>query len=121
MLGLKETVVQIAKANGVRWYGHVLRRDDGQACFEKSIGVWSKGQEEVRTTKEDVEDASGEGEQECWFREGCLAWIQQYGEWEIERLLSEWGKSSHTLYGDKPGSKLDWLICIITLWSFGCM
>ena len=30
MLGLKETVVQMAKANGVRWYRHVLRRDDGQ-------------------------------------------------------------------------------------------
>ena len=29
MLGLKETEVQMAKANGVRWYGHVLRRDDG--------------------------------------------------------------------------------------------
>ena len=29
MLGLKETVVQMAKANGVRWHGHVLRRDDG--------------------------------------------------------------------------------------------
>ena len=29
MLGLKETVVQMAKTNGVRWYGHVLRRDDG--------------------------------------------------------------------------------------------
>ena len=28
MLGLKETVVQMAKANGVRWYGHVLRRED---------------------------------------------------------------------------------------------
>ena len=23
-----ETLVQMAKANGVRWYGHVLRRDD---------------------------------------------------------------------------------------------
>ena len=29
MLGLKEMVVEMAKANGVRWYGHVLRRDDG--------------------------------------------------------------------------------------------
>ena len=28
MLGLRETAVQMAKANGVRWYGHVLRRDD---------------------------------------------------------------------------------------------
>ena len=23
-------MVQMAKANGVRWYGHVLRRDDGK-------------------------------------------------------------------------------------------
>ena len=30
MLALKETVVKMAKAHGVRWYGHVLRRDDGQ-------------------------------------------------------------------------------------------
>ena len=29
MLGLKETVVQMTKVNGGRWYRHVLRRDDG--------------------------------------------------------------------------------------------
>ena len=29
MLRLKETVVQMATTNGVRWYGHVLRRNDG--------------------------------------------------------------------------------------------
>ena len=29
MLGLKETVVQRVKANGVKWFGHVLRRDAG--------------------------------------------------------------------------------------------
>ena len=62
MLGLKETVVQMAKVNGVRWYGHVLRRDDGHVLRKAC-----EGQEEARTTKEDVEDASGEGEQECWF------------------------------------------------------
>ena len=28
MLGLKETIDRLAIANGVRWYGHVLRRDD---------------------------------------------------------------------------------------------
>ena len=28
MLGLKETLDRIATANGVRWYGHVLKRDD---------------------------------------------------------------------------------------------
>ena len=28
VLGLKETLDRMAKANGVRWYGHVIRRDD---------------------------------------------------------------------------------------------
>ena len=28
MLELKETIDQLATVNGVRWYGHVLRRDD---------------------------------------------------------------------------------------------
>ena len=28
MLGLKETIDRLATANGVRWYGPVLRRDD---------------------------------------------------------------------------------------------
>ena len=29
MLGLKETIDQLAMANSVRWYGQVLRREDG--------------------------------------------------------------------------------------------
>ena len=28
MLGLTETLNKMAKANGVRWYGYVIRRDD---------------------------------------------------------------------------------------------
>ena len=28
MLGLNETLDKLAKANAVRWYGHVLRRED---------------------------------------------------------------------------------------------
>ena len=28
MLGLKKTLDRMAKVNGVRWYGHVIRRDD---------------------------------------------------------------------------------------------
>ena len=42
MLGLKETVVQMAKANGVRWYGHVLRRDDG-VVLRKAMEFEVKG------------------------------------------------------------------------------
>ena len=29
MQGLKETMDQLAMANSVHWYGHVLRREDG--------------------------------------------------------------------------------------------
>ena len=42
MLGLKETVVQMAKANRVRWYGHVLRRDDGHV-LRKGLEFEVKG------------------------------------------------------------------------------
>ena len=36
MLGLKETVVQMANANGVRCYEHVLRRDNGHVLRKES-------------------------------------------------------------------------------------
>ena len=39
---MKETVVQIAKANGVRWYGYVLRRDDGHV-LRKALEFEVKG------------------------------------------------------------------------------
>ena len=42
MLGLKETVVQMAKANGLRWYGHVLRKDDGYV-LRKALEFEVKG------------------------------------------------------------------------------
>ena len=71
-------------------------------CWGGMMGMfwekhWSEGQEEVRTTKEDVEDASGVGEQECWF--------------------GKEGKSGHPHLGViyKPRSKLDWLIDWLTL------
>ena len=35
MLGLKEMVVEMAKANGVRWFMHVLRRDMMGMFFEE--------------------------------------------------------------------------------------
>ena len=33
MLELKETINRLATANGVRWYGHVLRRDDNSVLW----------------------------------------------------------------------------------------
>ena len=78
------------------------------ACFEKSIVVWSEGQEKARPTKEDKEDASGEGEQECWFRGGRL----ELSEMELERLLLVWVNPATPIYRDKPRSKTGLVDCL---------
>ena len=36
MLGLKETADKLARANGVRWYGHVLQQH-GEGIFMKAM------------------------------------------------------------------------------------
>ena len=41
-LGLKETMVQMAKANGVRWFWHVWRRDD-EHVLRKMLEFEGKG------------------------------------------------------------------------------
>ena len=43
MLGLKETIDQLAMANGFRWYGHVLRREDGHV-FRRALDFEVEGQ-----------------------------------------------------------------------------
>ena len=63
MLGLKDTVVQIAKANGVRWYGHVLRRDDGHVS-RKTLEFEVKGKRKRGRPKK-TEKESGSGRDCC--------------------------------------------------------
>ena len=61
MLGLEETVVQMAKANGVRWYGHVLRRDDGHVlrkALEFEVSGRRKPGRPKKTWKMQVEKES---------------------------------------------------------------
>ena len=50
MSGLKETVVQMAKVNGVRQYGHVLRRNDGHV-LRKALEFKVKGKRKRRRPK----------------------------------------------------------------------
>ena len=61
MLVLKETVVQMAKANGVRWYRHVLKRDDGHV-LRKALEFEVKGKRKrgrpKKTWKTQVEKES---------------------------------------------------------------
>ena len=48
LLGLHETMDQLAMANSVRWYGHVLKREDGYgkqcslvwSCVEERGWLW---------------------------------------------------------------------------------
>ena len=43
MLGLKETIDQLAIANSVRWYGQVLRREDGHV-LKRALDIEVEGQ-----------------------------------------------------------------------------
>ena len=43
MLGLSETIDQLAMANSVRWYGHVLRREDGHV-LRRALDFYIEGQ-----------------------------------------------------------------------------
>ena len=49
MLGLKETF-RMAKANGVRWYGHVIRRDDDNV-LKKAMTLKENGQQKLKRPK----------------------------------------------------------------------
>ena len=67
MLGLQETVVQIAKVNEVRWYGHVLRRDDGHVlrkALEFEVKAKRKQRRPKKTWKIQVEESKSVGLEE---------------------------------------------------------
>ena len=56
MLGLEETVEGLARANGVRWFGHVLRRDESVLRKALYFSGWA---EKERTTEENMEETGG--------------------------------------------------------------
>ena len=59
MLGLSETTDQLAMANSVRWYGYVLRREDGHV-LRRALDFKVEGQRKKarlkRKCKELVEE-----------------------------------------------------------------
>ena len=59
MLGLKETIDRLATANGVRWYGHVLRRDDDsvlRVALNLEVTGKRKQGRPKKTSKKQVEE-----------------------------------------------------------------
>ena len=59
MLGFKETIDRLATANGVRWYGHVLRRDDDsvlRVALDLEVSGKRKRGRPKKTSKKQVEE-----------------------------------------------------------------
>ena len=60
MLGLKKTLDKMAQANGVRWYGHVVRRDE-ERILKKATMLQVNGQRKrgrpKKTWKRQVEES----------------------------------------------------------------
>ena len=59
MLGLKETIDRLATANGVRWYGYVLRRDDNsvlRVALNLEVSGKRKRGRPKKTWKKQVEE-----------------------------------------------------------------
>ena len=51
MLGSKEILDKMAQANGVRWYGHVVRRDK-ESILKKAMMVQVNGQRKRERPKQ---------------------------------------------------------------------
>ena len=61
MLGLNEAMEKLAMAVSVRWYGHVLRREDGHVlrrAFHFEVECQRKKGKLKRTWKKQVEEES---------------------------------------------------------------
>ena len=54
MLDLSETIYQLAMANSVHWYGHVLRREDGRV-LRRAIDFEEHKSKEEREANEHIE------------------------------------------------------------------
>ena len=69
---MKETVVQMAKKNGVRWNGHVFKRDDGHV-LRKVLEFEVKGKRKRGQPKKMWKVQVEESKSVAWFGEGgCL-------------------------------------------------
>ena len=61
IMGLKETIDQLAMANSVFWYGHVLRSEDGhvlRGALDFEVDGQRKKGGPTRTWKKQVEEES---------------------------------------------------------------
>ena len=99
----KETAVQMAKANEVRWYGDVLRKDDGHV-LRKALEFEVRGKRKQgrpkKTWKMQVEKGSKSVGLEKKDAMNQARW--RMGVREIAAGVNP----ATAIYGDKPRSKL---------------
>ena len=108
MLCPSTLILTSGKVNGVRWYGHVLRRDDGhvlrKALEFEVMGKRKRGRPK-KTWKTQVEkESKSVGLEKSW--EDALnraRWRVGVGEIAVRVGFIP----ANPIYGDKPGSKLD--------------
>ena len=105
MLRLKETAVQMAKANGVRCYGHVLRRNDGHV-LRKTLEFEVRGGKRKRGRLKKTEKTELEKERKSVGLEKKDA--MNRARWRVGlREIAARVNPATPVYGDKPRSKLD--------------
>ena len=64
----RETEDDLKRPERRKWYRHVLRREDNSVLrVNLNLSGWL---EKMRMTKEDLEEASGRGNREGWFKDG---------------------------------------------------
>ena len=83
MSGLRETIDQLATVNGVRWYGHVLRRDD-DSVLRVALNLEVSGKR-----KRGRPGRSGKGDRE-WFEEGGCPELRQLED-GVQAITKEMG------------------------------
>ena len=69
MLGLNETIDQLAIANSVHWYSHVLRREDGHflsRAFDFEVEGEAKEDVKKQVEEESVKDGLRREDALCW-------------------------------------------------------
>ena len=91
----------------------MLRRDDSHVlrnALEFEVKGKRKRERPRKTWKMQVEK---ESRSVGLKKEDALYLLNRVsGEWELKRLLPEWGKSSHPHFGNKPRSKLEYIYFI---------
>ena len=103
-LGLEESVVQMAKANAVRWYGHVLRNEDGHV-LRRALDFEVKGRRKrgrpKKTWRKQVEEESRKVGLRKVDALNRVSWRKG-----VRDIATEVNPAT-SVDGDKPGLKLD--------------